>query len=103
MNDWEDEKRAFLHGLLAFVITAALGGLLLALTACTSAQRDWKANTSIDLGMGAQDPDPNYAYGYLGASYWLDYGVSVTAGIWRTVEPYWGPYVGINYSWMPFE
>ena len=73
------------------------------LTACAPAQRDWRANTSIDMGVGTQETEPDYAYGYLGASYWLDYGVSVTGGIWRTVAPYWGPYVGLNYSWVPFE
>jgi hypothetical protein len=81
----------------------AVGLFILVMASCTPAQRDWRTNTSIDIGAGTPDTDPGYVYGYVGASYWLDYGVSVTAGAWRTVEPYWGPYLGINYSWVPFD
>lgn len=74
------------------------------LGACTPASRNWRANTSLDVGYGGETENVRDGYGYLGASYYFDYGVSASVGVWNTPDLlYWGPYYGINYSWVPFE
>ena len=86
------------------IFTVAIAVLLAAvLLSCTSTARQWKSNTSFDVGFGGETADVRDGYGYIGASYYLDYGVSTAVGLWSSPYVTWGPYWGINYSMVPFE
>ena len=85
------------------LVCAAIVTVVMLLTACTTSSRQWRANTSFDVGFGGETGAIRDGYGYLGASYYLDYGVSTAAGLWGSPYATWGPYWGINYSVVPFE
>jgi hypothetical protein len=77
--------------------------VLASLTACSPAQRDWRSNTSIDVGAGGITTQLNDASTYVGMSYYYDYGFSASLGVWNDFYGSVGPYWGIGYSWVPFE
>jgi len=76
--------------------------ILVFLVGCTSSQRNWRTNTSIDMGVQI-DKDLDNSSKYVGASYFLDYGFSTNIGVWQTFSGYTGPYAGMNYSVTPFD
>lgn len=77
--------------------------VLVSLAACTPAQRDWRNNTSVDLGAGGITTEIQNTSTYIGASYYYDYGFSASLGVWNDYFGGIGPYWGIGYSWVPFE
>lgn len=77
--------------------------LILLLLACSPAQRDWRANTSLDLGVGGESSEIKYSYPYVGMSYYLSHGFSASLGVWHGYYNERGPYWGINWSFLPFE
>lgn len=76
--------------------------LLASLAACTPAQKNWRSNTSIDIGVGGESTDVNYTYPTLGVSYYLS-GVSLSTGVWSDLYGNVGPYWAVGWSWLPFE
>lgn len=76
---------------------------LSSLLSCSATQKNWRGNTSIDVGIGGESVNPKYSYPYVGASYYLDYGFSASLGAWTSFNGNVGPYWGANWSFMPFE
>jgi len=75
---------------------------LVSLSACSPAQRDWRTNTSIDLGVGGDGVDVKQTYPTVGMSYYLS-GVSVSTGVWSDFYGNMGPYWAMGWSWMAFK
>ena len=89
-------------GALIFMKYAIIIYVSVIMCSCTSTQRKWKSNLYVDTGVQL-DKNNRSSSGYVGMSYWLDYGITINTGVWRTVEGYTGPYVGVNYSFKPFH